>query len=75
MPYLNILYLPLRFLIELDWSEVDTCNRYLDRWMIQVPDQPKYNGYQSFIAANSNAIYDKFTVRGWACDRLAIYQW
>ena len=43
---------------------VDTFKRHLDRWMMQVPDLPKCNGYQSLAVANSNAIYDQVTVRG-----------
>ena len=42
---------------------------------MHVPDIPKCNGYQRFVAANSNDIYDQVMVRGWACDRLAICQW
>ena len=44
--------------------KVDTFKRHLDRWMMQVPDLPKCNGYQKFIAANSNAIYDPVMVSG-----------
>ena len=53
-----------RKLRNMNGVKVDTFKRHLDLWMVRVPDQPKCNGYQSFIAANSNAIYDQVTVRG-----------
>ena len=44
--------------------KIDIFKKHLDYWMMQIPDLPKCNGYQRFIAANSNAIYDQVMVRG-----------
>ena len=44
--------------------KVYTFKKHLDHWMLQVPDPPKCKGYQKYIAANSNAIYDQVMVRG-----------
>ena len=53
----------LRRLRNMNGVIVDTFKKYLDCWMMQIPDLPKCNGYQRFIAANSNAIYDQVMVR------------
>ena len=52
-----------RKLRNLTGVKTDTFKKHLDKWLLEIPDQPKCKGYEKLVRAKSNAIHDQVMVR------------